>query len=89
MTDTGDPTTPGGTPTDLDVDPDPNDPDPLGEDDDWREGGTGTDYDKWLASQGQTTDPAAQYGRGWETNPDYVPGTEKDIRDMNINKGPG
>ena len=85
----GDPTKPGGTDVDIDVDPDPNDPDPLGEDDDWREGGTGTDYDKWLASQGQTTDPAAQYGRGWETNPDYVPGTEKDIRDMNINKGPG
>jgi len=73
---------PGGTDVDIDVDPDP-----LGEDDDWREGGTGTDYDKWLASQGQTTDPAAQYGRGWETNPDYVSGTEKDIRDMN--KGPG
>ena len=98
----GDPTTPGGTPTDLDIDPDMGGTDPSGENmgegtnpwdqynEDWAEGGTGTEYDEWLKNQqNQNTDPASQYGRGWETNPDPTITTEKDIRDMNINKGPG
>jgi hypothetical protein len=88
MTDSGTPTSPGGTPTDKDVDPDPNDPDPLGEDDDWREGGTGPEYDAWLEAQkNKSNDPAADYGRGWKTNPDPTITTEKDIRDMYKGEG--
>tara|TARA_R100000093_G_scaffold52883_1_gene27205 strand:- start:303 stop:1025 length:723 start_codon:yes stop_codon:yes gene_type:complete len=88
MTDSGTPTPPGGTPTDKDVDPDPNDPDPLGEDDDWREGGTGPEYDAWLEAQkNKSNDPAADYGRGWKTNPDPTITTEKDIRDMYKGEG--
>ena len=92
---TGDPTTPGGTPTDLDVDQDwSSGGENMGEgtnpwdqyNEDWAEGGTGTEYDAWLASQGQSTDPASQYGG--TTNPNPTITTEKDIRDMNINKGP-
>jgi len=97
MTDSGDPTTPGGTPTDLDVDTDPGGTDPSGENmgegtnpwdqynADWAEGGTGTEYDAWLASQGQSTDPASQYGG--TTNPNPTITTEKDIRDMYSGEG--
>ena len=83
----GAPTTPGGTPTDRDVDSGWADPSREGTntgdqyDEDQAEGGTGPEYDAWLAQQ-QRQGNTTQYGN--QTQEGYTPivNPEKDIADM-------
>jgi hypothetical protein len=91
----GAPTTPGGTPTDRDVDSGWADPSREGTntgdqyDEDQAEGGTGPEYDAWLAQQ-QRQGNTTQYGN--QTQEGYTPpivAPEKDIADYTRRSGRG